>query len=360
MSRLVEFLVLAAALAATAAQASSGGAIPRAVFPTLPAEAQSAPDLVPNGWAVEEEARGDLNGDGVPDLLLLLRDTKPENVIAGDGQGAGPFDTNPRLLAVAFADEATNTLSLALANHSLIPRHTDPLMEDPLGDVSIVRGTLQVSLGVWVSAGSWTTSNRKLTFRHQDGCFKLIGYDAMDFQRNTGKMSKVSVNYLTKKANRSWGYADDAMNDFSTSAEAADLLCLEAVGDGLDFAGPSTSSSSRQAADRLKAAAEAEPRWTTTIDSLRVGSGDQSATFDEVRSTCSATKLTQALGTTASEFHDCLNPTMTVHVTVAFAGGQLASKIEPDDEGTYCVSTALDRAHFDDLTCTFDANVSSP
>jgi hypothetical protein len=308
---------------------------------------------------VEKETRSDLNGDGVPDLMLLLHMTEPGNVIAGDGLGARQLDTNPRLLVVAFADKATDALSLALANHTLIPRHTDPLMEDPLGDVSVVRGTLQVSLGRWMSAGGWSMSHSKFTFRYQDGCFKLIGYDTTDVQRNTGKMSEISVNYLTKKAKRSWGYSDDAMNESWKTVQVADLLCLEAVGDGLEFA-PGLEPDANRAAELLKAAAEAGPRWSTTIASLRLGSGDQSATFKDVRSTCSETQLTLALGATAGELHDCLGPTMTVRVTVVFAAGQLASKVEPDDEGTACVTFALDRAHFDDLACTFEASVSSP
>ena len=212
MSRLAVSLVLAGALASTAARTNADDAIPPPVFPTLPAQAQSAAELVPNGWIVEKEARSDLNGDGVPDLMLLLRMTEPRNVIAADRLETRQLDTNPRLLVVAFADQATDALSLALANHTLIPRHTDPLMEDPLGDVSVAKGTLQVSLGSWMSAGGWSMSHSKFTFRHQDGCFKLIGFDATDVQRNTGKMSETSVNYLTKKVKRSWGYSDDAMN----------------------------------------------------------------------------------------------------------------------------------------------------
>jgi hypothetical protein len=226
---------LALALAFGPASASADDAIPEVSFPTLPARAQAAADLVPTGWSVEKEARGDLNRDGRPDVVLLLRMTDPANVVSNEGFGAQRLDTNPRLLVVAFADAETDALSLALADHTLIPRHTDPLMEDPFHDVSLVRGTLQLSLGSFMSAGSWSVTNVKFTFRHQDGCFRLIGYDATDYQRNTEELSKLSVNYLTRKVQRSSGSSDDAMNETWRSFEVRELPCLEAVGDGLEF-----------------------------------------------------------------------------------------------------------------------------
>jgi hypothetical protein len=354
-------LVLPLALASAAAPASADVATPGVSFPTIPARAQATADLVPTGWNVEKEARGDLSGDGLPDVALVLRMAEPANVISNEGLGADRLDTNPRLLVVAFADAQTDALSLALADHSLIPRHTDPLMEDPFHGVSIVRGTLQVSLGTSMSAGGWSVSNAKLTFRHQDGCFRLIGYDATDYQRNSGKLSKLSVNYLTRKVERSWGYTDDAMNETRRSFEVRDLPCLEAVGNGLEFQPGLGSDPDRdRAAELLKAAAATEPRWSTEIASLPIGSVDRTATLTNVRATCSAEKLRRSLDPTAGELHDCLAGSSTVRISVAFAGGQIASRVEPEDEATSCVVFALDRAHFDDLTCSFEASLASP
>jgi hypothetical protein len=349
-------LVLALALGSAAAPASADDAIPDVSFPSLPVRGQATADLVPTGWSVEKEARGDLSGDGLPDVVLLLRMTDPANAIPIEGLGADRLDTNPRMLVVAFVNAETHALSLVLADHTLIPRHSDPRMEDPFHDVSLVRGTLRVSLGTWMSAGGWSTSNAKLTFRHQDGCFRLIGYDATEYQRNSGKLSKLSVNYLTRKVQRSWGYEDDAMNETWRSFETPDLLCLEAVGDGLEFH-PKLESDPDRAAELLEAAAATEPRWSIDIASLPIGSDDRTATLADVRATCSAEQLRRALDPTAGELHDCLAGMPTVRITVAFAGGRIASRVEPDNEATSCVSLALDRAHFDDQTCTFEASL---
>ncbi|HKV12347.1 MAG TPA: hypothetical protein VJ725_29650 [Thermoanaerobaculia bacterium] len=235
MNRLV-VLFLAFLLLPTAVRASSEDSVPPVAFPTIPAQAPAKAGFVPKRWVVEKEGRGDLNGDGVPDLMLLLHMTDPKNVMENDGLGPDQLDTNPRMLVVAFADKAASKYSLALSNHTLIPRHTIPVMDDPLEGVAIVKGTLQVSLTSFMSAGSWYTSQTKFTFRYQDGCFKLIGYDSMEAKRNTGEMSTVSINYLTRKMKTAKGNLGTDKEEVSwKTIRTPKLLCLDAVGDGLEF-----------------------------------------------------------------------------------------------------------------------------
>jgi hypothetical protein len=198
-------------------------------YPTIPAVAQGAAGFVPKGWLLEIEKEGDLNKDGAPDLLLVLRMNDPNNVVKDEYR---ELDTNPRMLVAAFADKAKKTYSLALADHTLITRHTNPNMDPPFDEgAAIVNGTLQVSLGLFMNAGGWYTSNIKFTFRHQDGCFKLIGYDSRVLKRNTGEEQSVSINYLTNKAL----LGGDRGETWETLKKPG-LLCLGEVGDGLDFA----------------------------------------------------------------------------------------------------------------------------
>jgi len=235
MSRLVvAFLACLSFFAA--ARAGSQEEAPPVLFPTLPAQGQTQADLVPKGWTVEIESRGDLNGDRIPDLMLVLHMTDPGHVLKNDGFGASEIDTNPRMLVVAFADKATKEYSLALANHTLIPRHTNPVMDDPLEGAAIVKGTVQVSLTFWTSAGSWFTSQTKYTFRDQDGCFKLIGYDSTETKRNSGETSTVSINYPARKMKITKGSIEnDRVKTSWKTLRSSSLLCMDAVGDGLDF-----------------------------------------------------------------------------------------------------------------------------
>lgn len=209
---------------------------PPVVYPSVPAQAQTKAGLVPKGWIIETESAGDLNGDGVPDLMLVLHMTDPRNVVKNEGLGPDELDTNPRMLVVAFTDKVTKKYSVVVSNRTLIPRHVIPTMDDPLSGAEIVNKTVRVSLGLWMSAGSWYTSKRTLVFRYQDGCFSLIGYDEYVAKRNTGETTSVSINYLTKKAKTSTGNFENDREKVSWKpVKVSKLLCLDAVGDGLEF-----------------------------------------------------------------------------------------------------------------------------
>ena len=232
-----------AALFAFALLADPGAAqdlvIPKVTYPALPARAASAQGFVPPGWKLELQVSGDLNRDGRPDIAFVLRQQDPKNVIPNkQGLGVDPLDTNPRILAVVFAN-ASSGYELAVQNHALIPRHIDPVLADPLdepGGFTIERGALRVKLHLFSSAGSWTMSNTSYVFRHQNGRFELIGFDRETTQRNSGRISGISINYSTGKANITTGSIEsDAKKVTSKSLRPGQLLTIDQIGDGLEF-----------------------------------------------------------------------------------------------------------------------------
>jgi hypothetical protein len=133
-------------------------AIPEVRYPALPDAADDVEGFVPPGWRVERTARGDLDRDGAADLALVIRMQEPRNILAPDGLGSQPFDTNPRILAVALANPAGG-YRLVVQNHALIPRRESPTVEDPFHpedtDFGIERGSLRLSLYRFMSAGGW-------------------------------------------------------------------------------------------------------------------------------------------------------------------------------------------------------------
>lgn len=228
----VSFLLCAAA-------AAQELVIPQVTYPALPKEGTEPAAFVPKGWKLEKQERGDLNKDGQDDLLLLLRMDDPKNVLKNDGLGQNPFDTNPRILAVAFGAGAGKPFTLALESHTLIARTEDPVMDDPVGKsggVAVERGTLTVSLYLFSSAGSWETGTTTFRFRTGKRGFELIGYDSSSTQRNTGSIEEVSINYLTGKVRISTGSIEnDKVEEKWRKLPKKRLLLIEEIGDGLAF-----------------------------------------------------------------------------------------------------------------------------
>jgi hypothetical protein len=202
------------------------------------AQGPSAEAFAPAGWRVEFKIAGDLNKDGIDDLALVIRQNDPKNVLTNTGLGVSKLDTNPRILAVVFG-KAGGGYTLALENHTLIPRTTEPNLDDYLaegGGIAIKRGTLQVTLHLFSSAGGWGAGNRAFTFRFQDGRFALIGYDATTVQRNTGKTNDVSVNYLTGKMKLATGSIENDKTKVRwRTLPKRPFMTVGQVGDGMEF-----------------------------------------------------------------------------------------------------------------------------
>ena len=227
-----------ACLPAVASAQQGDDGIPDVVYPVLPASGAAAEAFVPPGWRLEYRADGDLNKDGKPDAVLVLRDDDPANIIDNDGLGPDRFDTNPRMLVVLFAQ--SSGYSVALEDHTLIPRADNPVMDDYLeGEeaVQVRRGAFTVGLHSWASAGTWYTSGTTFTFRHQNGCFRLIGYDSTEAHRASGETTDTSVNYVTGKATVEYGNfsSDDPAENVVARVKSKTLPCLQDIGSGFDF-----------------------------------------------------------------------------------------------------------------------------
>lgn len=210
--------------------------IPDVVFPTLPAQGRTAAAFVPAGWTIEKQVQADLDRDGLPDFVLVLQMQDPANIVANpDGLGVDPLDSNPRLLVVGLQDRQ-QAYRLAIADHALIPRHVMPTLEDPFADARSSNGGFKIALSYFANAGSWSTFRVEYTFRFEDDCFRLIGYDRNETRRNTGETSALSLNYLSGKAKVSTGsMEDDEQHHEWRPLQGKRKVCLQEIGNGLDF-----------------------------------------------------------------------------------------------------------------------------
>lgn len=210
--------------------------IPPVRYPALPATAAGAEGFAPRGWRVEAQAVGDLSGDGRADLAFVLRMNDPANVLAHDGLGDNPFDTNPRILAVALG-VAGGGYRLAAQDHRLIARRDYPTQSDPFEqELAIERGSLNVTVRLFMNAGGWGAGSSSFRFRWRDDALRLVGYDRLDMQRNSGCMTRLSINYLTGRVKRSSGRTDlDRETVRWSRLPVRALLPIDRIGDGLEF-----------------------------------------------------------------------------------------------------------------------------
>ena len=231
----MSLFILVAAVGALSAQDFE---LPPVTLPNVPSRAATPGAFLPNGWGVEQQAAGDLNGDGVEDAALIMRALDPANLVEHDGFGMSPYDTNPLMLVVGFG-RPEGGYDLALADHGLIPRPDNPVMADVVGEappMEIARGALKVSLHAWASAGSWSMSNTAYTLRWRDGAFRLIGFDDLNIHRGTGELVERSINYLTGRMSVGVGsISSDEVETTWEAAPAGPLLTLEEIGNGLEF-----------------------------------------------------------------------------------------------------------------------------
>ncbi|MBB3018421.1 hypothetical protein FHR70_001475 [Microvirga lupini] len=240
LTAILTCLASAAAILLSPIAAAQDLTIPEVVYPSLARQAEAAEGFVPAGWLLEVQVSGDLNRDGRADLVLVLRQNDPANVIKDfEGLGEKPFDTNPRILAVAFHDRSSGKFGLQLENHTLIPRRIEPAADDHFdkeSGIALLRDSFQVRLNWWMSAGGWETFNTTYTFRHRSGRFELIGYDRNATHRGSGDTTSVSINYLTRKVKRTTGHISrDTQKVRWQTLPQGSAPTLESIGDGLSF-----------------------------------------------------------------------------------------------------------------------------
>lgn len=212
-------------------------AIPEAVFPALAERGAASRDFVPPGWTLECDKAGDISMDGLPDLVLVLKHTDPANILLNpDGLGEDTINTNPRILAMALGLPGSG-YRLVTENHTLIPRHVDPDVDDFMGDCpEISRGAFKVVIGFFASAGTWWTWNSTFSFRYQDSRLRLIGYDYFSLKRNTGLMHKRSLNYLTGRIEYENGsISSDPGPAHADSLKGNRMIAIEDIGGGDEF-----------------------------------------------------------------------------------------------------------------------------
>jgi len=147
-------------------------------------------DFIPKGYVVFREFFGDLNKDGVNDCVLIIKDTKPENIVTNRFETE--VDRNRRGIIVLFKKD--KGYELATKNYDCFSSENEDggVYMPPDLDIRLEKGNLILHYAHG-RYGYWA-----YTFRHQNNDFELIGYD---YSENFGPVTQsfTSINFLTKK-----------------------------------------------------------------------------------------------------------------------------------------------------------------
>lgn len=185
-------------------------------FILLPEMGTSLQDIIPGEWTLLDAETGDLNKDGISDLVFAIQDTDPKNIELNDGLGTDSVDLNPRILGIYFGKKSGSYIQELISKDFIILRDL-PTMDEPFEGISISKkGVLKINFKLWYSAGSWSTSQHQYKFRFQDDAFVLIGYESDEVHRGSGETTNYRINFLKRKMKITRG---NLSNDSPTSIE---------------------------------------------------------------------------------------------------------------------------------------------
>ena len=144
--------------------------------------------FIPKEYVIFEKVFGDLNMDGLPDCVLIIKGTDKTKII--NDEYRGKLDRNRRGIIVLF--KKNDHYDLATKNYDCFSSENEDggVYFPPELSVEIKKGKLYVTYGHG-RYGYWG-----YTFRFQKSDFELIGYD-----KSNGAVvisSETSINYLTK------------------------------------------------------------------------------------------------------------------------------------------------------------------
>lgn len=158
-------------------------------------------DFIPEGYVINtyeggisaegwNEIKGDLNKDGLEDVVLIIKGTDKSKIIQDEDRGA--LDRNRRGIIVLL--KKGNYYQLASKNYNCFSSENEDggAYFAPELSVGIEKGNLHINYGHG-RYGNWG-----YTFRYQNGDMELIGYDSYS-SNGPVPQYEVSINYITKK-----------------------------------------------------------------------------------------------------------------------------------------------------------------
>lgn len=166
-------------------------------YPVLSSKEWTIEAIIPLGWQLLSEARGDLNGDGIEDIAFAVQGPVPKIVEYHDGYESDTLHANPRILGIYFGKGNGEIKKVLQSNTFLINRST-PAMDEPFKGLQILpSGELQISFYIWPCRDCSTWSFFEYLFTYQNEAFELVEFEQVDTQRVSGEETSYSLEFRT-------------------------------------------------------------------------------------------------------------------------------------------------------------------
>ncbi|WP_299897209.1 hypothetical protein [uncultured Aquimarina sp.] len=152
--------------------------------------------LIPENWTIiAMDKNGDLNDDGIDDLVFVIKKEDVNNIIANSEIGSDSLDVNPKILGIYFKDK-NGCFEKQLQHDTFVVVNNNPTMEEPFQNLEVSNGELTFKFQEFYNAGSWYVNNESYTFKYNEGLFKLIRYSNLNFHRATMESEEENTDYI--------------------------------------------------------------------------------------------------------------------------------------------------------------------
>ena len=127
----------------------------------FPDKAKNVNEFVPTGWKTIFSTKGDLNGDKLEDIAIVIEKTDKANIVKNENLGSEYLNLNPRILLVLFKQKNGSYILAGKNDKDFIKSAGDkenPALMDTLDSISIKNNILKIKFNYFLSAGSWSVT----------------------------------------------------------------------------------------------------------------------------------------------------------------------------------------------------------
>jgi len=168
-----------------------------AMASTVAEQGKSVNELIPDGWERVQSATGDVNHDGINDLVVMAFPNDEDKMFKRyDGY---VINMNEPVVAV-YMGQSDGSYRLYRQTNNIVPAQDEYNSIETFEVHVTAKGVINVVYSTFSSAGSWSNDTMTMTYRFQDGDLFLIGETTEGFDRASHDTEVYSINYLTGKA----------------------------------------------------------------------------------------------------------------------------------------------------------------